>query len=196
MTIGSSGGILWWCQESLREKEGDKWYRGQHVRQCGVGWKMLSIMRAIIYKLCVQAGKWTAWACESDDRACKAEDSREMNVDAREVDSVWRRKKDEEWRKWESCSSSCSGNKFTMLRMLDVFRTISFKYFICDNKERDKQNLLSVFIICEIRTVWLTLTCGSSAALFDFHPGILSVAWEAGFKPWLMTVVSPVLSKQ
>lgn len=81
---------------------------------------MLSIMWAIIYKLCVQAGKWTAWACESDDRACKAERSWEMNVDAREMDSVcvteekrWRM----ENRKWESCSSSCCGNKFTMIQM-------------------------------------------------------------------------------
>lgn len=120
ITIGSSRGILRWCYESLREKEGDKGYRGQHVSRCGVCWKMLSIMQAIIYKLCVQAGKRTAWACESDDGARKAERSWEMNVDAREVDSVcvtekirWRM----EDRKWESCSSSCCGSKVTMLQM-------------------------------------------------------------------------------
>lgn len=154
-------------------------------------------MRAIIYKLCVQAGKWTAWACESDDRACKAESSWEMNVDAREVNSVcvtgekrWRMEK----RKWESCSSSCCGNKFTMLQMFGCIQN-PFKYFICDNKKGDKK-ICSVFIISETWTVWLTVTCGCAAALVDFHPGIVYAAWEAGFKPWLMAFVSPVLSKQ
>lgn len=68
MTEGSSRGILWWYQESLREKEGDKGYRGQHVRLWGLLKESEHNVGNNLYAVCAgrevnRMSMWVWWSC-------------------------------------------------------------------------------------------------------------------------------------